>query len=156
MLPTTFIHVGRHIILLKGIHHSLFCHMEVELGMALSSYVQDVFCSHVYSPSIYNGLHSCTFGCKSELAFYLNLFSGEATLDFPSALQTALGGVRISFIISYVNSSACISSSCTCKDKQTHCNVRVPLFVYMAIPCLVSATENVSTPYFLCLHALRS
>jgi len=43
MLLTAFIHVGRHIILLKGIHHSLFCHMEVELGKALSSYVQDFF-----------------------------------------------------------------------------------------------------------------
>ncbi|KAH8955274.1 hypothetical protein BDL97_08G127800 [Sphagnum fallax] len=29
----------------------------------------------------------------SELAFYLNVFSGEATLDFPSALQTARGGI---------------------------------------------------------------
>ncbi len=29
--------------MLKGIHHSLFCHMEVELGKALSSYVQDFF-----------------------------------------------------------------------------------------------------------------
>ncbi len=113
MLLTAFIHVGRHIILLKGIHHSLFCHMEVELGKALSSYVQDVFCSHIYSPSNYNGHHSCTFDCRSELAFYL-----------PSALQTAQGGVRISFIISYVNSSACISSSCTlCKQSDTlQCN----------------------------------
>jgi DNA repair protein RAD5 len=67
--------------------------MEVELGKALSSYVQDVFCSCIYSPSIYNGLHSCTFDCRSELAFYLNVFSGEATLDFPSALQTARGGI---------------------------------------------------------------
>jgi len=64
MLLTAFIHVGRHIILLKGIHHSLFCHMQVELGKALSSYVQDVFCSHIYSPSNYNGLHSCTFDCR--------------------------------------------------------------------------------------------
>jgi hypothetical protein len=118
MLLTAFIHVGRHIILLKGIHHSLFCHMEVELGKALSSYVQDVFCSHIYSPSNYNGLHSCTFDCRSELAFYLNVFSGEATLDFPSALQTARGVVRISFIISYVNSSACISST-LCKQSDT-------------------------------------
>jgi hypothetical protein len=101
-------------------YSSPFLSMEVELGKALSSYVQDVFCSRIYSPSIYNGLHSCTFDCKSELAFYLKLFSGEATLDFPSALQTARGGVRISFIISYVNSSACISSSCTlCKQSGT-------------------------------------
>jgi hypothetical protein len=89
MLLTAFIHVGRHIILLKGIHQSLFCHMEVELGKALSSYLQDGFFSHIYSPSNYNGLHSCIFDCRSELAFYLNVFSGEATLDFPSALQTA-------------------------------------------------------------------
>ncbi len=107
-------------MLLTGIHHSLFCHMEVELGKALSSYVQDVFCSHIYSPSNYNGLHSCTFDNRSELAFYLNVFSGEATLDFRSALPTAQGGVRIFFIISYVNSSACISSSCTlCKQSNT-------------------------------------
>lgn len=26
--------------------------------------------------------------------FYLNVFTGEATLDFPSAMQTAKGGVR--------------------------------------------------------------
>ncbi len=69
--------------------------MEVELGKALSSYVQDVFCSHIYSPSNYNGLHSCTFDCRSELAFYLNVFSGEATLDFPSALQTARRGENL-------------------------------------------------------------
>jgi SNF2 family DNA or RNA helicase len=75
--------------LAEGYSSLLFCHMEVELGKALSSYVQDVFCSCIYSSSIYNGLHSCTFDCKSELAFYLNMFSGEATLDFPSALQTA-------------------------------------------------------------------
>ncbi len=75
--------------MLKGIHQSLFCHMEVELGKALSSYLQDGFFSHIYSPSNYNGLHSCIFDCRSELAFYLNVFSGEATLDFPSALQTA-------------------------------------------------------------------
>jgi hypothetical protein len=61
----------------------------IELGKALFSYVQDVFCSHIYSPSNYNGLHSCTFDCRSELAFYLNVFSGEATLEFPFALQTA-------------------------------------------------------------------
>jgi hypothetical protein len=128
MLLTGFIHVGRHIILRKGIHHSLFCHMEVELGKVLSSYVRDVFCSHIYSPSNYNGLHSCTFDCRSELAFNLNVFSGEATPDFLSALQTAQRGVRISFITSYVNSSACISSSCTCANNQTHCNARVPLF----------------------------
>ncbi|CAK9202450.1 unnamed protein product [Sphagnum troendelagicum] len=67
--------------------------MEVELGKALSSYVHDVFCSHIYSPSNYNGLHSCTFDYRSELAFYLNVFSGEATLDFRSALPTAQGGI---------------------------------------------------------------
>jgi hypothetical protein len=63
--------------------------LSMELGKALFSYVRDVFCSHIYSPSNYNGLHSCTFDCRSKLAFYLNVFSGEATLDFLSALQTA-------------------------------------------------------------------
>jgi DNA repair protein RAD5 len=42
-------------------------------------------------------LHPCWeayhFAEGSELAFYLNVFSGEATLDFPSALQTARGGI---------------------------------------------------------------
>jgi hypothetical protein len=106
--------------LAEGYSSLPFLSYGIELGKALSSYVQDVFCSHIYSPSNYNGLHSCTFDCRSELAFYLNVFSSETTLEFPFALQTARGGVRISFIISYVNSSACISSSCTlCKQSDT-------------------------------------
>ncbi|KAJ7559086.1 hypothetical protein O6H91_04G069500 [Diphasiastrum complanatum] len=42
-------------------------------------------------------LHPCWAGYyladKRSSAFYINVFSGEATLDFPSALQTAKGGI---------------------------------------------------------------
>lgn len=31
--------------------------------------------------------------CRRELAIYLNVFSGEATIEFPSTLQMAKGGV---------------------------------------------------------------
>jgi hypothetical protein len=120
MLLTAFIHFGRHIILLKGIHHSLFCHMEVELGKAISSYVQDVYVfSHIFSIKlqwtsflyIWLQVRACIL---SQCVFWWG------NSGFPSALQTAQGGVRISFIISYVNSSACISSSCTlCKQSDT-------------------------------------
>jgi DNA repair protein RAD5 len=38
---------------------------------------------------------------KRELVLYLNVFSGDATTEFPSTLQLARGGVRI-FSILYI------------------------------------------------------
>lgn len=34
------------------------------------------------------------YGCREETVFYLNVFSGEASLEFPSALTAARGGVN--------------------------------------------------------------
>lgn len=37
---------------------------------------------------------------RRELTLYLNAFSGDATVEFPSTLQMARGGVSLNYVVS--------------------------------------------------------
>lgn len=41
------------------------------------------------------GINKVSVLNRRELVVYLNVFSGDATVEFPSTLQMARGGVRI-------------------------------------------------------------
>lgn len=70
-----FIHVGRHIAWLTSIPVVILRYIYMDKTMNGSDVVVLVL-------------------CRRELVIYLNAFSGEATIEFPSTLQMARGGVR--------------------------------------------------------------